>query len=328
MRVLVTGGAGFIGSHFVRTLLAAPHARTPRTRRPETVTVLDSLTYAGNPENLREVEGDARLRFVRGDILDAECVGPLVAAHDAVVHLAAESHVDRSIAGGAPFASTNVLGTQTLLEAAARTEHPVTFLHVSTDEVYGSLPVGSWTEDQPLDPASPYSAAKAGSDLLALAYHRTHGLDVRITRCSNNFGPRQFPEKIIPLFLTRLIEGRTVPLYGDGSQVRDWLHVEDHCRALRLVLEGGRPGEIYNIGGGTELSNKMLTDRLLAACGADWDSVEHVPDRKGHDLRYSVDWTKIRDELGYTPRRTFDEALADTVAWYRANRAWWAPLVG
>ncbi|WP_143665208.1 dTDP-glucose 4,6-dehydratase, partial [Streptomyces cacaoi] len=218
--------------------------------------------------------------------------------------------------------------TQTLLEAAARTEHPVTFLHVSTDEVYGSLPVGSWTEDQPLDPASPYSAAKAGSDLLALAYHRTHGLDVRITRCSNNFGPRQFPEKIIPLFLTRLIEGRTVPLYGDGSQVRDWLHVEDHCRALRLVLEGGRPGEIYNIGGGTELSNKMLTDRLLAACGADWDSVEHVPDRKGHDLRYSVDWTKIRDELGYTPRRTFDEALADTVAWYRANRAWWAPLVG
>ncbi|MFG7946742.1 dTDP-glucose 4,6-dehydratase [Streptomyces cacaoi] len=328
MRVLVTGGAGFIGSHFVRALLAAPHARTPRTRRPETVTVLDSLTYAGNPENLREVEGDARLRFVRGDILDAECVGPLVAAHDAVVHLAAESHVDRSIAGGAPFASTNVLGTQTLLEAAARAEHPVTFLHVSTDEVYGSLPVGSWTEDQPLDPASPYSAAKAGSDLLALAYHRTHGLDVRITRCSNNFGPRQFPEKIIPLFLTRLIEGRTVPLYGDGSQVRDWLHVEDHCRALRLVLEGGRPGEIYNIGGGTELSNKMLTDRLLAACGADWDSVEHVPDRKGHDLRYSVDWTKIRDELGYTPRRTFDEALADTVAWYRANRAWWAPLVG
>ncbi|MFC7892617.1 dTDP-glucose 4,6-dehydratase [Streptomyces sp. NPDC057381] len=319
MRTLVTGGAGFIGSHFVRSLLADPAT--------EAVTVLDALTYAGNPANLAPVADDPRLRFVRGDILDAERVTGLTAEHDALVHLAAESHVDRSIADGGDFASTNMLGTQVLLEAAVRTGLG-TFVHVSTDEVYGSIPVGSWTEDQPLAPNSPYSAAKSGSDLMALAYHRTHGLDVRVTRCSNNYGPRQYPEKIIPLFITSLLDGRRVPLYGDGGQIRDWLHVEDHCRALRLVLDAGRPGEVYNIGGGTELTNKQLTERLLDACGRDWDSVVHVEDRKGHDARYSVDWTKIRDELGYEPRRTFDEGLADTVAWYRENTAWWRTARG
>ncbi|GCD44729.1 dTDP-glucose 4,6-dehydratase [Streptomyces paromomycinus] len=315
MKTLVTGGAGFIGSHFVRSLLADGTGQ-------EAVTVLDALTYAGNLANLRSVQGDPRLRFVQGDILDSARVAELVAGHDAVVNLAAESHVDRSIANGAKFSSTNVLGTQTLLEAAVQAGG-VTVVHVSTDEVYGSIPIGSWTEEEPLAPNSPYAAAKAGSDLLALAYHRTHGLDVRITRCSNNYGPYQFPEKIIPLFITRLLQGRKVPLYGDGSQIRDWLHVVDHCRAIRLVLEGGRAGEIYNVGGGTELTNKHLTDRLLDACGADWDSVEHVADRKGHDQRYSVDWSKIRDELGYEPRHTFDEGLASTVSWYRQNRDWW-----
>ncbi|MYR46555.1 dTDP-glucose 4,6-dehydratase [Streptomyces sp. SID5910] len=314
MRTLVTGGAGFIGSHFVRTLLSDPAT--------EAVTVLDALTYAGNPANLAPVADDPRLRFVHGDILDAERVAGLMAEHDAVVHLAAESHVDRSIADGADFGSTNMLGTQVLLEAAVRTGLG-TFVHVSTDEVYGSIPVGSWTEDHPLAPNSPYSAAKSGSDLLALAYHRTHGLDVRVTRCSNNYGPYQYPEKIIPLFITSLLDGRQVPLYGDGGQIRDWLHVEDHCHALRLVLEGGRPGEVYNIGGGTELTNKQLTERLLDACGRDWDSVVHVEDRKGHDARYSVDWTKIRTELGYEPRHPFDEGLAATVAWYRENPSWW-----
>ena len=314
MRTLVTGGAGFIGSHFVRSLLSDPAT--------EAVTVLDALTYAGNPANLAPVADDSRMRFVRGDILDAERVAGLMTGHDAVVHLAAESHVDRSIADGGGFASTNVLGTQVLLEAAVRTGLG-TFVHVSTDEVYGSIPVGSWTEEQPLAPNSPYSAAKSGSDLFALAYHRTHGLDVRVTRCSNNYGPHQYPEKIIPLFITSLLDGRQVPLYGDGGQIRDWLHVEDHCRALRLVLEGGRPGEVYNVGGGTELTNKQLTERLLDACGRDWDSVVHVEDRKGHDARYSVDWSKIRDELGYEPRRSFDEGLAATVAWYRENTAWW-----
>lgn len=316
MRILVTGGAGFIGSHFVRSLLS--------DTATEAVTVLDVLTYAGNPANLAPVADDPRLRFVRGDILDAARVAELMARHDAVVHLAAESHVDRSITDGAHFASTNMLGTQTLLEAAVHAKLG-TFVHVSTDEVYGSIPVGSWTEEHPLAPNSPYSAAKAGSDLLALAYHRTHGLDVRVTRCSNNYGPYQYPEKIIPLFITSLLEGRRVPLYGDGGQIRDWLHVEDHCRALRLVLEGGRPGEVYNIGGGTELTNKQLTDVLLEACGRDWDSVVHVEDRKGHDARYSVDWSKIRDELGYAPTRSFEEGLAATVAWYREHPSWWAP---
>ncbi|MEV5884613.1 dTDP-glucose 4,6-dehydratase [Streptomyces sp. NPDC052020] len=316
MNLLVTGAAGFIGSHYVRALLASDAPGAPR------ITVLDKLTYAGTLDNLEP--GHPRLHFVRGDIRDAALVDKLMAGADQVVHFAAESHVDRSLHTAADFVLTNVVGTQTLLDAALR--HGVEpFVHVSTDEVYGSLESGSATEEDPLRPSSPYSASKAAADLLALAYHRTHGLDVRITRCSNNYGPRQFPEKIIPLFVTRLLDGGSVPLYGDGRNVRDWLHVEDHCRGVELVRTRGRAGQVYNIGGGTELSNRELTALLLRACGAGWDRVEYVDDRKGHDLRYSVDWSKARDELGYRPRRDFAASLAETVAWYRDNRAWWEP---
>ncbi|MDF9813802.1 dTDP-glucose 4,6-dehydratase [Streptomyces sp. SPB162] len=242
-----------------------------------------------------------------------------------MVHFAAESHVDRSITGAAAFVTTNVLGTQTLLDAAHRLGIG-RFVHVSTDEVYGSISEGSWTEDWPLAPNSPYAAAKAGSDLIALAYHRTHGMDVVVTRCSNNYGHHHFPEKMIPLFVTNLLDGRKVPLYGDGSNIRDWLHVSDHCRGIALALQGGRAGEVYHIGGGTELTNKELVGRLLEACGAGWDMVEYVEDRKGHDLRYSLDIGKSRAELGYEPLISFEQGLADTVAWYRDNRSWWEPL--
>jgi dTDP-glucose 4,6-dehydratase len=324
MRLLVTGGAGFIGSHYVRSLLTGAWGGLGDTR-PETVVVLDKLTYAGNLANLDPVRDDKRLRFVEGDILDRALVLDLVDEVDAVVHFAAESHVDRSILGAADFVMTNVVGTQTLLDAALRRGIDK-FVHVSTDEVYGSIDVGSWTEEQPLEPNSPYSASKASSDLVARAYHRTHGLPVCITRCSNNYGPYQFPEKVIPLFVTNLIDGGTVPLYGEGANVRDWLHVDDHCRGIQLVLLGGRPGEVYNIGGGTELTNKELTGRLLEATGADWDRVERVPDRLGHDKRYSVDIGKIRSELGYEPAVPFDDGLAQTVEWYRTHREWWEPL--
>jgi len=320
MRVLVTGGAGFIGSHYVRSLLDGSYESDPSS-----VVVLDKLTYAGNLANLAPVWEDPRLRFVEGDILDIHLVDSLMGEVDAVVHFAAESHVDRSILGAADFVMTNVVGTQTLLDSALR--HEVErFVHVSTDEVYGSIEDGSWPEDHPLEPNSPYSASKAGSDLIARAYARTHGLHVTVTRCSNNYGPYQFPEKVVPLFVTNLLDGGRVPLYGDGLNVRDWLHVDDHCRGIQLVLEGGRSGEVYNIGGGTELTNKELTDLLLQACGASWDSVDHVEDRKGHDRRYSVDISKISTELGYAPAIPFEQGLADTVAWYRDNRSWWEPL--
>ncbi|MFF2807733.1 dTDP-glucose 4,6-dehydratase [Streptomyces sp. NPDC058000] len=318
--ILVTGGAGFIGSHYVRTLLAGPETADV------TLTVLDKLTYAGNPANLRPVEDHPRYRFVRGDVADTALVDELVAAHGTVVHFAAESHVDRSISSAGDFVRTNVLGTQVLLDAALRAGGR-RFVHVSTDEVYGSVPTGSSLETDRLDPNSPYAASKASSDLLALAYHRTHGLDVRVTRCSNNYGPYQFPEKVIPLFITRLLDGGTVPLYGDGLNVRDWLHVDDHVQGIEAVRTAGRPGEIYNIGGGTELTNKELTGLLLDACGAGWESVEYVADRQGHDRRYSVDHTKIGKELGYAPRRDFTTGLAETVAWYTARRDWWQPLL-
>jgi dTDP-glucose 4,6-dehydratase len=287
--------------------------------------VLDLLSYAGTLTNLAQVEGSPRYRFVHGDIRDAVLVSTLMSGVDLVVHFAAESHVDRSITGASDFVSTNVGGTQTLLQAACE-QRVGTFVHVSTDEVYGSIADGSWSEDHLLEPNSPYAASKAGSDLIARAYHRTHGLDVRITRCSNNYGSHQFPEKVIPLFVTNLLEGRRVPLYGDGENVRDWLHVEDHCRGIALVAEGGRPGEIYNIGGGTELSNRELTGRLLDATGHDWSMVEPVADRLGHDRRYSVNIAKIAHELGYAPTVSIDDGIAATVAWYRDNRSWWEPL--
>jgi dTDP-glucose 4,6-dehydratase len=321
VKILVTGGAGFIGSHFVRTMLTGGYP----AYADADVVVLDKLTYAGNRANLAPVEDSPRLTFVQGDIVDAEAVGDLMTGVDAVVHFAAETHVDRSITGAADFVVTNVVGTQTLLEAARRSGVG-RFLHVSTDEVYGSISEGSWPETHPLEPNSPYSASKAGSDLMARSYHRTHGMDVVITRCSNNYGPFQFPEKVIPLFVTNLVDGKNVPLYGEGANVRDWLHVDDHCRGIALVLAGGRAGEVYNIGGGTELSNRELTEKLLAACGADWSRVEHVTDRLGHDLRYSVDISKIADELGYQPQVPFEQGLTDTVHWYTARRDWWEPL--
>jgi dTDP-glucose 4,6-dehydratase len=268
---------------------------------------------------------DSRVTFVRGSITDRLVVDEVLAGTHAVLHLAAESHVDRSITGARLFYETNVLGTQQLLESA-RTSGVERFVHVSTDEVYGSILEGAWREDHLLEPNSPYSSSKAGSDLAALAYHRTFGLNVMVTRCSNNYGPRQFPEKLIPLFVTNLFDGIKVPLYGDGLNVRDWLFVDDHCRGILAVLAGGRAGEIYNIGGGTELTNTAITHELLELCGADASMIEPVEDRLGHDRRYCVNWDKIRDELGYAPEVDFAEGLARTVKWYRENEAWWRPL--
>ena len=322
-RLLVTGGAGFIGSTFVRRVLRGAEP----TLAGVEVVVLDKLTYAGNEANLAPVCTDPRYRFIKGDITDGELVRDAMAGVDAVVHFAAESHVDRSILGADPFVVTNVVGTQILLQSALDTGVS-RFVHVSTDEVYGSTDTGSWVETHPLAPNSPYSASKASSDLLACAYARTHGLDVRITRCSNNYGPYQYPEKVIPLFVTNLLDGLRVPLYGDGLNVRDWLHVDDHCRGIALVLHRGRAGEIYHIGGGTELTNRELTARLLHALGADWSRVRPVEDRKAHDRRYSLNWSKINRELGYAPVMGFEDGLAVTVRWYAENRDWWEPLKG
>ena len=320
MRILVTGGAGFIGSHYVRTMLSGGYPGYADA----TVTVLDNLTYAGNLANLDPVSASPRLRFVEGDIADAALVSSLVPGHDAVVNFAAETHVDRSIHGAAPFVATNVAGVQVLLQACLEAGvGPV--VQVSTDEVYGSVASGSWTEQAPLQPNSPYSAAKAGGDLLARAYARTHGLDVRITRCCNNYGPYQYPEKVIPLFVTNLLDGQQVPLYGDGGNVRGWIHVDDHCRGIQLVLERGQPGQAYHINGDAELTNLELTAALLECCGAGWEMVSRVPDRKGHDRRYSLDDSALR-ALGYAPRVPFRAGLEATVRWYADHRAWWEPL--
>jgi dTDP-glucose 4,6-dehydratase len=320
MRVVITGAAGFIGSRFTELFL-----EDAERLGYDEVILLDALTYSGRRENMTQALLDSRVTFVEGSILDAEITDELLRNADAVMHFAAESHVDRSITGARAFFETNVLGTQQLLESARR-GGVGRFVHVSTDEVYGTIPEGSWREDHLLEPNSPYSSSKAGSDLAALAYHRTFGLPVMVTRCSNNYGPRQFPEKVIPLFVTNLSDGLNVPLYGDGLNVRDWLHVDDHCRGILLVLERGRAGEIYNIGGGTELTNKELTRRLLELCGCDESRIEPVTDRLGHDRRYSVDCTKIREELGYVPLVNFDEGLAATVEWYHDNEVWWRPL--
>jgi len=321
MRVLVTGGAGFIGSNFVRMAI---EGRLPGLEDAQ-LTVLDALTYSGTLTNLKSVENSPRFSFIHGDIRDPAIVKKAMEGHHAVVHFAAESHVDRSVNNSRIFVETNVLGTQTLLDQALAQELEK-FVHVSTDEVYGSIDSGSWNEDEPLLPNSPYSASKAASDLLVRSYHITHGLNTSITRCSNNYGTHHFPEKVIPLFVTNLLDGEKVPLYGDGSNIRDWLHVDDHCRGIALVLSAGRAGEIYNIGGGTELSNLELTNLLLTSTGRDGSYVERVADRKGHDRRYSVSINKIRSELGYSPQVPFDQGLADVVQWYRDNRWWWEPL--
>ena len=318
MKLLVTGGAGFIGSNFIRMALTDKFPDF----NVEQLIVLDLLTYAGDEENLMPVSSDKRYTFVKGDIRDLELAKKLMQDADQVVHFAAESHVDRSIEGGSEFVSTNVMGTQVLLDAA-RSTNIKRFVHVSTDEVYGSISEGSWPEDHPLLPNSPYSASKAGSDLLVRAYNRTHKLDTVITRCSNNYGQYQFPEKVMPLFITNIIESKKVPLYGNGLNVRDWLHVDDHCRGIALALTKGRAGEVYNIGGGTELTNVELTHKILEAMGVGEEFIQPVEDRKGHDLRYSVDISKINKELGYAPQVNFEEGLAQTINWYKNNEAWW-----
>lgn len=319
MRYFITGAAGFIGSHFVRQLLAGEYGTDVTS-----VTVYDKLTYAGNLENLATVADDPRYKFVQGDICDGELLDQVLPGHDVVVNFAAETHVDRSIHGPQDFIITNVVGTQTILDACLR--HGIArTVHIGTDEVYGSIDVGSWTENEPLLPNSPYSAAKAAAEMLVRAYFVTYGLNISSTRCSNNYGPYQFPEKVVPLFVTNLIDGGKVPLYGDGMNVRDWLHVDDHCRGIAIVIAKGQAGESYNIGGGLELNNRELTERVLTVMGADWSSVQPVEDRKGHDRRYSVNDSKVR-ALGYAPQHQFEEGLTETVAWYRANEAWWRPL--
>jgi dTDP-glucose 4,6-dehydratase len=316
-RLLVTGGAGFIGSNFIRAVLADPDADVR-------VVNYDALTYAGVPATVAELDRDPRHTFVHADIRDPEAVARAMVDVDAVVHFAAESHVDRSISDPTAFLTTNVVGTGVLLEAA-RTAGVGRFLHVSTDEVYGSIPAGFVDETALLRPSSPYSSSKAGSDLLALSYHETWDLDVVVTRCTNNYGPYQFPEKVIPLFVTNLVDGLPVPLYGDGRNERDWLHVDDHCAALRVVLADGVAGEVYNIGANAQVTNLELTRRLLDEFGLGEDHVRRVPDRPGHDLRYAVDSGKVR-ALGWEPAHTFEERLGETVAWYRAHEDWWRPL--
>ncbi len=315
MRQLVTGGAGFIGSNYVRSVLSGSD---------DSVTVYDALTYAGHRENLADLEGDPRFGFVQGDICDRSAFRHALDGHDVVVHFAAESHVDRSIEGPDTFVHTNCDGTNVVMDVA-RQVGVERVLHVSTDEVYGSIEQGSFVESDRLAPASPYSASKAGSDLIALAYHHTHGLPVVVTRSSNNFGPYQHPEKLIPLFVTNLLVGERVPLYGDGQNVRDWCRVEDNCDAIATVLVEGELGEIYNIGAGNEVTNAEITERLLELVGAGPEMVQPVADRLGHDRRYSVDTAKVR-ALGWKPAWGFDEALADTVEWYRSHEAWWRPL--
>jgi dTDP-glucose 4,6-dehydratase len=314
MRLLVTGGCGFIGSCFVRLALA----------RGAEVVNLDKLTYAGNPANVAEVAGDPRYRFVHADIADAPAVAEAIAGCDAVVNFAAESHVDRSILEPEAFIRTDVVGTAVLLDAARRAGVG-RFVQVSTDEVYGSIMSGAFRETDPINPSSPYSASKAGGDLQVLAWHRTYGIDAVVTRGSNTFGPRQYPEKLIPLFVTNALDGEPLPVYGDGMQVRDWIHAEDHCEGVWTALERGAAGEVYNVGGGYEAPNLEITRRILQLTGRDESLIRHVADRPGHDRRYALDTSKLR-ALGWAPRRSFARALADTVAWYRDRREWWEPI--
>ena len=319
MRLLVTGGAGFIGSNYIRMLVNG------ELKGISKIIVLDKLTYSGNKQNLIDLDSSL-YEFIQGDICDTGLVSKLSRQVDAIVNFAAESHVDRSIDSSREFIQTNVLGTHTLLESA-RKSNLSTFLQISTDEVYGSILEGSWDEDFPLQPNSPYAASKASADLISQAYHRTYGMDVRITRCSNNYGPYQYPEKVIPLFITNLIQDKKVPLYGQGLNVRDWLHVTDHCRGIHLVLTKGKPGDVFNIGGGRELSNLELTRVILEAMAASEERIEEVVDRLGHDFRYSLNIEKITNQLGYKPEVDFEEGISQTIEWYKSSKKWWGPLV-
>ena len=319
MRLLVTGGAGFIGSNYIRMLVNG------ELKGISKIIVLDKLTYSGNKQNLIDLDSSS-YEFVQGDICDTDLVLKLSKQVDAIVNFAAESHVDRSIDSSREFIQTNVLGTHTLLESARKSNVEI-FLQVSTDEVYGSIAEGSWDEDFPLKPNSPYAASKASADLISQAYYRTYGMDVRITRCSNNYGPYQYPEKVIPLFITNLIQDKKVPLYGQGLNVRDWLHVTDHCRGIHLVLTKGKPGDVFNIGGGRELSNLELTRVILEAMAASEERIEVVADRLGHDFRYSLNIGKITKPLGYKPEVDFEEGISQTIEWYKSSKKWWGPLV-
>jgi len=320
LKILITGAAGFVGSNFVRMVAGQDFPGVSQ------VIALDKLTYAGNLQNLHGITESSNFHFVHGDICDQELVKTLILQVDAIINFAAESHVDRSILGASDFVQSNIVGVQILLDGVRAAGRKVRFLQVSTDEVYGSIEFGSWNEESPILPNSPYSASKASGELLARSYHRTHGTDVVITRCSNNYGTHHFPEKLIPLFITNLIEGKNLPVYGAGINVRDWLHVDDHCRGIYSVLMNGRSGEVYNIGGGRELSNNEIPSLILEAMGADKSSIEFVDDRKGHDLRYSLDWTKINQELGYEPHVKFEDGLKNTIQWYQENEEWWKPL--
>lgn len=318
MKLLVTGGAGFIGSHFVKRQLQFPQW--------EMIIVLDSLTYAGNVDNLPDLNLDKRLRFVKGDICNPSLVNELTSQVDVVVNFAAESHVDRSLLNSANFVQTNITGTTNLLSNSLKNNVKI-FHQVSTDEVYGSISSGSWDEEFPLKPNSPYAASKASADLIALAYAHSFGMDVRISRCSNNYGPNQHPEKLIPLAITNLIKSRKIPIYGNGLNRRDWLHVEDHCRAIELILEKGRSGQIYNVGGGYECTNLEIATQISEIMGAGDSTIEFVEDRKGHDFRYSVNWDKLALETGYKPKNIFNDGLIRTVNWYKNNHQWWAASV-
>ena len=318
MRLLVTGGAGFIGSNFVRRIVNGTYPGVSQ------LTVLDKLTYAGTLKNLEMLPKES-FEFIKGDIANPDLISGLTKRHDAIVNFAAESHVDRSITGARDFIETNVLGVQNLLAASLQNQVSV-FVQVSTDEVYGSISEGSWSEEYPLLPNSPYSASKASADLICRSYNRTFEMDIRVTRCSNNYGPHQFPEKVIPLFVTNLIDNGKVPLYGNGLNVRDWLHVDDHCDGIYSVLSEGKSGNIYNIGGGRELTNRELTEIILRKFDRDESSIEYVTDRLGHDLRYSVSHEKISRELRYKPKINFEDGIEETIEWYKNNESWWRPL--
>jgi dTDP-glucose 4,6-dehydratase len=319
MNILVTGGAGFIGSNYVRRIIDGT------LKGISNIKVVDKLTYAGNLNNFSKVERD-KFEFIQADICDRQSLERILIGIDSVINFAAESHVDRSIENSYPFIEANVVGTSTLLDLSLKSGVN-NFVQVSTDEVYGSIDDGSWQEDDPVLPNSPYSASKASADLFCRSFHKTHNLNVKITRSSNNYGPFQFPEKIIPLFITNLLAGEKLPVYGNGQNKRDWLHVDDHCEGIHKVLQNGLAGEIYNIGGGTELSNLDLTIELLNLFGLKKDFIDFVPDRKGHDYRYSVDYSKIQNKLNYYPRIKFRDGIDSTIEWYKQNSGWWKPLI-